>query len=60
MNINPLFSIDFYKTGHIEQYPEGTTLIYSNFTPRSNAYSNLPDHDNSIFFLVYNSLLKIF
>jgi nicotinamide phosphoribosyltransferase len=60
MNINPLFSIDFYKTGHIEQYPEGTTLIYSNFTPRSNTYSNLPDHDNSIVFFGLQFFIKDF
>ena len=28
-----------YKTGHHQQYPEGTTLVYSNFTPRSNKYA---------------------
>jgi nicotinamide phosphoribosyltransferase len=33
--INPLTQADFYKTGHIFQYPEGTELVYSNFTPRS-------------------------
>ena len=25
---------DGYKVGHKFQYPEGTTLVYSNFTPR--------------------------
>ena len=35
MNSNPLTCADFYKTGHIAQYPEGTELVYSNFTPRS-------------------------
>jgi len=35
MNINPLNCIDFYKADHRRQYPEGTTLVYSNFTPRS-------------------------
>jgi nicotinamide phosphoribosyltransferase len=29
---------DFYKISHREQYPEGTELVYSNFTPRSNKY----------------------
>jgi nicotinamide phosphoribosyltransferase len=29
---------DGYKTGHHQQYPKGTTLVYSNFTPRSNKY----------------------
>jgi nicotinamide phosphoribosyltransferase len=39
MNINPLLLTDGYKTGHHQQYPEGTTLVYSNFTPRSNRYA---------------------
>lgn len=34
MRHNPLFAIDFYKVDHRRQYPEGTTEIYSNFTPR--------------------------
>lgn len=32
---NPLFATDFYKIGHINQYNKLTTLIFSNFTPRS-------------------------
>ena len=36
--MNPLFLTDGYKTGHHQQYPKGTTLVYSNFTPRSNKY----------------------
>lgn len=39
MKINPLLLTDGYKTGHHQQYPEGTTLVYSNFTPRSNKYA---------------------
>ena len=39
MNINPLLLTDGYKTGHHQQYPKGTTLVYSNFTPRSNKYA---------------------
>lgn len=34
MQTNPLHLIDFYKADHRRQYPEGTTLVYSNFTPR--------------------------
>jgi nicotinamide phosphoribosyltransferase len=35
MNL-PLYVLaDSYKLGHIVQYPEGTTKVYSNFTPRS-------------------------
>jgi nicotinamide phosphoribosyltransferase len=37
--MNPLFLTDGYKTGHNKMYPEGTTLVYSNFTPRSNRYA---------------------
>lgn len=34
--INPMTACDFYKVGHKDMYPKGTTMIYSNFTPRSN------------------------
>ncbi len=37
--MNPLLLTDGYKTGHHQQYPHGTTLVYSNFTPRSNKYA---------------------
>lgn len=29
---------DFYKVSHKDQYPSGTEVIYSTFTPRSNKY----------------------
>jgi nicotinamide phosphoribosyltransferase len=44
--INPLLLTDGYKTGHHQQYPEGTTLVYSNFTPRS--LKHAPKHCNEI------------
>lgn len=44
---NPIFYKDFYKVGHIDQYPPGTTMIYSNFTPRK---SRMPGVNYSIFF----------
>ena len=37
--MNPLLLTDGYKTGHHLQYPQNTTLVYSNFTPRSNKYA---------------------
>jgi nicotinamide phosphoribosyltransferase len=37
--MNPLFLTDGYKTAHHIMYPKGTTLVYSNFTPRSNKYA---------------------
>lgn len=43
--MNPLLLTDGYKTGHHQQYPQGTELVYSNFTPRSNKYApNGADH----------------
>jgi nicotinamide phosphoribosyltransferase len=38
-----LTSVDSYKLGHADQYPAGTTKVYSNFTPRSEWYFNIPD-----------------
>lgn len=37
--MNPFLATDGYKTGHHLMYPKGTTLVYSNFTPRSNKYA---------------------
>ena len=44
MKQNPLNCIDFYKADHRRQYPEGTTLVYSNLTPRSDKLSPIPAH----------------
>ncbi len=44
---NPLHHIDFYKADHRRQYPEGTTLVYSNLTPRS---SRIAGVDEVVFF----------
>jgi nicotinamide phosphoribosyltransferase len=37
-----LSSIDSYKLGHADQFPEGTTKVYSNFTPRSLKHLQVP------------------
>ncbi|MEP0266403.1 nicotinate phosphoribosyltransferase [Dokdonia sp.] len=37
--MNSLLLTDGYKTGHHQQYPVGTEEVYSNWTPRSNAYA---------------------
>lgn len=43
--IAPLVT-DFYKTGHVDMTPAGTTRIYSNITPRSSRLLKaLPDFD---------------
>lgn len=47
MNINPFLLTDYYKVGHIFQYPEKTELVYSNLTPRK---SRLNGIDEMVFF----------
>jgi nicotinamide phosphoribosyltransferase len=34
VKLNPLFCTDYYKTGHVRQFPPGTQYVYSNFTCR--------------------------
>lgn len=41
MKLNPLHLIDSYKISHVHMYPDNTTTVYSNFTARSGAHSNL-------------------
>lgn len=41
MKLNPLTAIDFYKTDHRRQYPQGTSEVYANFTPRSSHLANV-------------------
>lgn len=47
MKTNPLLLTDFYKIGHPFQYPIGTTLVYTNLTPRK---SRLQGVDEMVFF----------
>jgi nicotinamide phosphoribosyltransferase len=48
MNTIPaLVLTDFYKTDHRRQFPDGTTVVYSNFTPRG---SRLEGVDHVVFF----------
>lgn len=37
-----LTSVDSYKLAHADMFPAGTTRVYSNFTPRSDHYFNVP------------------
>jgi len=52
---NAAHKIDFYKSGHKVQYPENTTLIYSNLTPRT---SRIPGIDHVVFFGMQAVILK--
>ena len=47
MKTNPFLLTDYYKVGHVFQYPANTTLVYSNLTPRK---SRFDDIDEMIFF----------
>ena len=40
-NMNSAFLSDGYKTSHEKMYPENTTLVFSNFTPRSDKHANI-------------------
>ena len=41
--IDPILATDSYKLGHMAQYPKGTEMVYSNFTPRSMKYFGAPE-----------------
>lgn len=59
--MNPLFNTDFYKYSHREQYPEGTEIIYSNFTARSANHFDGYDHDGKyLFFGAQAVILKMY
>lgn len=45
--MNPLLYTDGYKVDHRRQYPEGTTLVYSNWTPRKSRINAI---DEVVFF----------
>ena len=62
MNINPLTAIDFYKADHRRQYPEGTTEVYSNFTPRSSRAAAVlsESYDHQVVFFGLQYFLKHF
>lgn len=53
--MNPLLLTDFYKVHHNRQYPEGMTLLYSNFTPRK---SRLEGVDSVVFFGLQHFIKK--
>ena len=45
--MNPLLYTDGYKVDHRRQYPDNTTLVYSNWTPRK---SRIEGIDEVVFF----------
>lgn len=62
MKTSPLTCIDFYKTDHRRQYPEGTTEVYSNFTPRSSRLAKVLQEtfDDKVVFFGLQYFIKEF
>lgn len=59
--MNPILLTDYYKVHHTKMYPEGMTLLYSNFTPRK---SRLKGVESIVFFglqhFLKETLIKAF
>lgn len=61
MHINPLTQIDWYKGDHRRQYPAGTELVYSNFTPRSTKHApKVPGVNDKVVFFGLQYFIKWF
>ncbi len=54
--MNSLFLIDFYKVGHVSQYPADTQQVWSNWTPRS---ARVPCEDGVTFFGLQYFIKKV-
>lgn len=54
-NINPMVLVDSYKTHHHNQYPDGMTKLYSNFTPRK---SRIKGIEHVVFFGLQHFILE--
>lgn len=59
MLIYPETATDFYKTGHIYQYPANTSFVYSNMTARSDKLAGmLPSFDHKVVFYGLQGVVK--
>lgn len=47
---NPFLCTDGYKVNHHLMYPQNTTLVYSNWTPRSGKHSNVKNSKGVVVF----------
>ncbi len=59
----PMNLADFYKTGHPSMYPEETTSLVANFTPRSTKYApvrNSPLFDGKVVWFGVTGFIKEF
>lgn len=61
MKLKPHLILDSYKLGHIDQYPTGTTYVYSNLTARSAGHAKMGDlFDNKVVFVGLQGFIKEF
>lgn len=59
--LTPFNLADFYKTGHIFQYPKNTEYVYANFTPRSARLAKFgDDYDKKVVVYGYQGFVKEF
>lgn len=56
--LDPIMNTDFYKTGHIFQYPENTELVFSNLTPRSARLFRSPIPVNGVVVFGVQAVIK--
>lgn len=56
--MNSILLTDSYKLGHKDQYPEGTTLVFSNFTPRSDNHAPEATKGNGVVVFGVQLMLK--
>ncbi|WP_298751972.1 nicotinamide phosphoribosyltransferase domain-containing protein [uncultured Arcobacter sp.] len=56
MEMNAMFWTDFYKVGHINQYPKGIKKVYSNLTARTSRLNGV----NEVVVFGYTHLIKDF
>lgn len=61
MKKKPHLTLDSYKLDHASQYPDGTTLVYSNLTARSVNHFNAPaGFDSKVVFFGLQGFIKEF
>ena len=61
--MNPLLLTDAYKLFHRQMYPDGTTLVFSNWTPRTSKWYRNTDRQSVVVlgtYLVVEKLIKDF
>lgn len=52
-------AVDFYKTSHPFQFPEGLEGLYGNFTPRGDKYANvLSDFDHKVLWVGFQAVIQ--